>query len=171
LAQALAKDPRLHRRRSALRALAERLAALNWPQVSPDAIERGLVRSERRVRRAQNDMEARATVKNLHRWRRRVRRLRMQLELIRRIRNKGQSLTFTRQHHSAIRALSARSDAIGAIQDLRTLRRVISHEIDVEVGRQLKKTLQALEAPHQDVVRSPLASEGSGKGASRIHSD
>jgi hypothetical protein len=56
LAQALGKGPRFHCRRSSLRALAERLAALKWPEVSPDAIERGLVRSERRVRRAQTDM-------------------------------------------------------------------------------------------------------------------
>lgn len=136
-----------------MRALTERLTALKWPDVSPDAIERGLLQSERRVRRAQTDMEARPTVKNLHRWRRRVRRLRMQLELIRRIRNKGQPLAFTRHHRLAIRTLSESSDAIGAIQDLRTLRRVIGNEIDVEVGRQVKETLKALEAPHHDVLR------------------
>lgn len=80
LARALERDPGFARRRRRLAALAEAVAALDWARLDADALERGLARSERRVRKAgrharrHTDDDA-----GWHRYRRRLRRLRQQV--------------------------------------------------------------------------------------------
>jgi CHAD domain-containing protein len=127
MAAALHKDPRFLKRRRQLRELAATIEALSWREVRRDTIEHALSRSERRVAKAQKRVSQTPSVANLHRWRRRARRLRMQLEVRRKI-QKATSKTFYRPAHedkAAARHMAKLSDALGAKQDLRALRTVL----------------------------------------------
>ena len=127
MAAALHKDPRFLKRRHQLRDLAATIEALPWREVRRDTLEHALARSEKRVSKARKCVGQTASPANLHRWRRRARRLRMQLEVRRKL-QKATGKTFHHPAHqdkAAARTLSKLSDALGAKQDLRALRTVL----------------------------------------------
>lgn len=79
LARALERDPGFARRRRRLAALADAVAALDWTRLDADALERGLARTLRRVRKAGKHARKHAhDDADWHRYRRRLRRLRQQ---------------------------------------------------------------------------------------------
>jgi CHAD domain-containing protein len=136
LAAALIKDPGFQGRRHEVGELARRVEALPWQRLTVEEIEFALAHSERRVAKARKRMRKAATVANLHRWRRRARRLRMQLELLRKAR-KAASLPTPHHagHHKALaKGMSSLSDAIGARQDLRLLREVLRTVADADTA-------------------------------------
>jgi CHAD domain-containing protein len=124
LAAALHKDPRFLGRRHRIRDLCDLVEALPWKTVRRRTIEEALARSERRVARAEKRARKNPTTANLHRWRRRARRLRMQLDAWRRVlKATGKTAHHrSKQDKAAARAMSKLSDALGARQDLRALR-------------------------------------------------
>ncbi|MDQ0008055.1 CHAD domain-containing protein [Luteibacter jiangsuensis] len=124
LATVLAKDPRFLKRRRELRDLAGVIEALPWQEVDRDTVERAIARTERRVAKAQKRASHKPSPVNLHRWRRRARRLRMQLDAWRKaLKATGKSSHHhARQSKAAANAMSKLSDALGAKQDLRALR-------------------------------------------------
>lgn len=80
LASALERDPGFARRRRRLAALAEAVSALDWARQDADALERGLARGRRRVRKARKHVRRHADDDaGWHRYRRRLRRLRQQV--------------------------------------------------------------------------------------------
>jgi len=80
LARALERDPGFARRRRRLAALAEAVTALDWARLDADALERGLARSRRRVRKARGHVRTHADDDaGWHRYRRRLRSLRQQV--------------------------------------------------------------------------------------------
>ncbi len=127
LADVLNDDPRFLARRRQLRELATKVEALPWNRVDERVVEQALACSERRVAKAQKRASAKPSPENTHRWRRRVRRLRMQLEL----RHKASKALGTQGgrdahlHKATHRALSKLSDTLGATQDLRELRKTL----------------------------------------------
>lgn len=83
LARSLARDPDFQRRRDRLKAMAARLEALDWDEVTPGAVAKSVVRSEERLARARR--RATRAPKDDARWhamRRRLRRLRQQDHLL-----------------------------------------------------------------------------------------
>jgi CHAD domain-containing protein len=127
MAAALHKDPRFLKRRHQLRELATAIEALPWRNARRDTIEHILARSERRVAKARKRVAHTASPANLHRWRRRARRLRMQLEVRRKL-HKATGKSFQQPAHqdkADARAMSKLSDALGTKQDLRALRSVL----------------------------------------------
>lgn len=134
LSAALIKDPRFLLRRRQIRDLAAQVATLPWRGLTRHVIEHALANSERRVAKARKRMRKAGSTANLHRWRRRARRLRMQLELLRKAR-KAAGMPAPR-HAGRDKALAASmstlSDAIGAKQDLRALRNVLRTLVDPE---------------------------------------
>lgn len=120
----LHKDPRFLKRRRQLRELAAAIEALPWRKIRRNTVERALARSERRVAKAQKQVSDDPSPINLHRWRRRARRLRMQLELWRKVLKATGKPSYhrARQDKAAARAMSKLSDALGVKQDLRALR-------------------------------------------------
>jgi CHAD domain-containing protein len=124
LAEALHKDPRFLKRRHAMRDLCDLIERLPWRLVKRGIVEAALDAGQRRVASAQKRVRKGATPANLHRWRRRARRMRMQLQYWKRV----LSATHKPAHHrakqdkAATHAMAKLSDALGAKQDLRALR-------------------------------------------------
>jgi CHAD domain-containing protein len=139
LAAALTKDSRFLKRRHQIRDLGDAIEILPWKSVTRRSIEEAIARSERRVARAEKRVRKDGSVANLHRWRRRARRLRMQLEFWRKVLKATRKSARKRGAHdkAAVQAMTRLSDALGAKQDLRALR----------------ATLRTLKAP---VVLEPL---------------
>ncbi|NII53838.1 CHAD domain-containing protein [Luteibacter sp. SG786] len=149
LAAALHDDPGFLKRRRTIRELAATLEGLPWRTFRQRTIEEALERSESRLAKARKRAKKIATPANAHDWRRKARRLRMQLELWRRVQKaRGK----TGHHHAQGRKeraheLSLLSDALGTKQDLRALRATLRslREPDAmapllaQIGDELKK--------------------------------
>lgn len=136
LAAALTRDPGFERRRSQVRMLARQVHALAWQAMTTEETDHALAHAERRVARARKRMRKSASVANLHRWRRRARRLRMQLDLVRKARK---AAGLPAPHHAdrektLAKDMAVLSDAIGARQDLRLLREILRTLADAETA-------------------------------------
>lgn len=124
LAAELHKDPNFLKRRRQLRELAAALEELPWRSIRLRTINEALERSEQRVTKAHKRANKSTTPANQHDWRRKARRLRMQLELWRRV----WKATGKAGHRHApgykekTHDMAKLSDALGAKQDLRALR-------------------------------------------------
>jgi hypothetical protein len=81
LADLLADDPALVRRRARLRQLRDRVASLAWSGLSPLVVESALARTMRRAERLGERAHDSRDGELRHRWRRRLRRLRHQLKI------------------------------------------------------------------------------------------
>jgi CHAD domain-containing protein len=124
LVEALHKDPRFLKRRHAVRELGDLIERLPWRAVKRSVVEDTLDAQQHRVDRAEKRVRKASTPANLHRWRRRARRLRMQLQYWKRVLRATNKTAHHRakQDKAATQAMSKLSDALGAKQDLRALR-------------------------------------------------
>ncbi|SEN13753.1 CHAD domain-containing protein [Luteibacter sp. UNCMF331Sha3.1] len=127
LVEALHKDPRFLKRRRMLRELGVAIAGLPWRRLGRARIEKELARSEKRVHKACKRATKDPTSINLHTWRRRVRRLRMQREAWRGVAKAIGIPPYrhARRDKAETRALSKLSDTLGARQDLKALNAVL----------------------------------------------
>jgi len=121
LAQALARDPAFARRHAALVRIARDLQAQPWESLRARDIRKGVARSERRTAKAEKRAARSRDTEDLHRWRRRVRRLRMQLEAVPALAASLKRRSPGRQ----ARALHTLGDQLGQQQDLRMLRNLV----------------------------------------------
>ncbi len=121
----LDKDPLLGRRRKQLADVTLWLDALPWHAVKSSDIKAGLLHSERRARKAQKRAAHDESPENVHRWRRRVRRLRMQLEALPELGLKVAALVDALHGTGKTKALHKVSDQLGWQQDLRMLRNLV----------------------------------------------
>ncbi|MBM9913905.1 MULTISPECIES: CHAD domain-containing protein [Stenotrophomonas] len=121
LAAELDKDPSFARRRKAVQKVAELLSTQPWPEVKSDAIWAGYKRSERRVVKVRKKAAGSDDVEVLHRWRRAVRRLRMQIEAMQAL---GVDVSSKKAVGKA-KVLHQLSDRLGRRQDLRMLRNLV----------------------------------------------
>lgn len=146
----LRRDPDFVRRRSLLRACRRALHVVEWDQVEVDDLHGALRKSNRRVMKAEHKAMKDPTPEHLHRWRRRLRRMRMQLEIVRAL-----APDAVRDGHDMIdgkpvRVLHKQSDRLGKRQDLEHLDAVLrcmpmNFERELllhEIKRQLQKKLQ-----------------------------
>lgn len=118
-------DPGLQRRRRAIERICEGLAPLAWDAVRRQHLRHGLARSERRVDKAAARAMRHHEPEAIHRWRRRVRRLRMQRDVMRELGalpgEKAGQAGDARQS----RNLHKLSDQLGWQQDLRLLHALV----------------------------------------------
>ncbi len=128
LAEALGADPDFAERRASLDALARAVGSLPWNNLGTEHLRRRIARSERRVAKAERVSAGAPSLAHRHRWRRRLRRLRMQLQAIQAASKVAPALNTLRPYigHASIKALSKRSDELGRQQDLRMLRRSLT---------------------------------------------
>ena len=125
LQHAAAVDPQFARRRRTIERVLQRLEAQPWDRLRRRHVRAALARSERRVKRAASRAASDGDAEAIHRWRRRVRRLRMQLDA-------GQALAAlggdAKGHVASSRkakALHRTSDGLGWLQDLQMLRNLV----------------------------------------------
>lgn len=121
LAMALEHDPGFAQRRRIVATVATRLDAQDWNAVTIADIRTALKRSRRRTAKAQQRATASADAADVHRWRRRVRRLWMQLDALERLGVDGDAAGAAGGQGSAARALHRISDRLGNRQDLQML--------------------------------------------------
>jgi CHAD domain-containing protein len=128
LAKALGTDPEFAKRRKQLDALAKAVRALHWNDLGIDQLRKRIARSERRVAKAERASVAAPSAVHRHRWRRRLRRLRMQRQAIQTVAKSAPALKAlqTGAGHASIKTLSKRSDDLGRQQDLQMLRRSLT---------------------------------------------
>jgi len=118
LADALREDPGLVRRQAQAHRQAERLQQLTWHRLRSSDLREALGRSASRQARAQATALASGAVDDLHDWRRRSRRLRMQLSALRKLHvrpSMGEHGVMNLRHVSRL------VDQLGVLQDLALL--------------------------------------------------
>jgi CHAD domain-containing protein len=126
LAQALAGDPGFARRRRTAKRVERVLQQLDWTPLRAKDLRKALKRSQRRVARAGRRVEEAPTPENMHRWRRRTRRLRMQLGTVRMARPGIAKAVAKPSVREELEALHALSEQLGWQQDLQVLRSLVS---------------------------------------------
>jgi hypothetical protein len=122
LAERLRRDPAFARRRACIGNVSERLAAMPWGTLRRKLLARALARSERRVRKAERAALRNPSVQGMHRWRRRLRRLRMQWQVL----GKLDDALVAGRKSPGVRAMHRRTDALGRQRDLRMLGRQLA---------------------------------------------
>ena len=121
LAAALCEDPGFMRRQAQAHRQAEHLRQLPWQRLKAGDLRHALARSERRQARAQAKAMASSQVDDLHDWRRKSRRLRMQLSALRKL----QVAPRGKAARLPPRFISQLVDQLGALQDLVLLHRAL----------------------------------------------
>ncbi|WP_162435477.1 CHAD domain-containing protein [Pseudoxanthomonas koreensis] len=134
----LAADPGFAKRRKAIGRAARRLDALPWQALKSAGIREGLLRQSRRVERAAQRANRDPTPDNLHAWRRRARRLRMQLDAL-----DGLKIRIIGHDPTASKRLHRLSDRLGRQQDLVVLAGTLRRMRTLEHRRELLELLKA----------------------------
>lgn len=129
LAEALRDDPGFVRRQALAHRQAERSQQLPWHRLRRDDLRQALARSQRRQARAQAAAIASGRVDDLHDWRRRSRRLRMQMTALRKLRVRPPA---DGPPTPGLRQVSRLVDQLGVLQDLALLAQALE---DLETAR------------------------------------
>ncbi len=140
LAHTLTQDPGFAKRRARLARISKALAALPWHRVERRSLEHALVEGELRVAKAERKAKKEMTAQRLHRWRRRVRRLRMQVDAMRRIEVCSKPLR--KMQHERVGQLKKRTDLLGRRQDLEVLAQLLPQVSDTANRDALRRRLQ-----------------------------
>ncbi len=140
VAHELQMDPGFMRRAATVEGAQHYLGQLPWAELSGKQVREGLQRQRQRVERAARRAGKHPDVEHLHRWRRKVRRLRMQVEAMPRIRSGGAKTPGAPKS----KALHKLSDALGREQDLHVLDRLLRRLPDIPERKTLRAELAAL---------------------------
>lgn len=118
-------DPGYRRRRAGIERVCLALQHAPWHSVRRHDLRAGLARSARRVDKAAARAARDADPEAIHRWRRRVRRLRMQRETLHALGALPPTRAGQGDGGGAAKALHKLSDRLGWQQDLRLLRNLV----------------------------------------------
>lgn len=145
--RALARDVDFRRRRRVVERIARQLGDLPWHKLEATDLRRALEHSCHRVAKAEARARAEPLPANLHRWRRRVRKLRMQMEALARIEPDIAQDAAKEPAGKATKALHKLSDRLGTFQDQQMLRNVLQRMRGLphraQTTRQLREELAA----------------------------
>lgn len=123
LSQALQSDAHWRHRRARAQRIIAAIHALAWQEVRPSQVKQTLKRSRQRVKKARKKALALQAPAALHRWRRRARKLRYQLEFVRKaLRMAGMKKGYTQKYGAQAKQLSLLTDQLGWRQDFRIFR-------------------------------------------------
>ena len=117
LERVLALDPGFLRRRALVTRLEARLEFLDWSRLRLEDLEEGVEASQRRVDNAERQAAYDPAPALLHRWRRRVRRLRFQLDAIGRLSPEAVQELSRKHPGRDPKALHRLGDALGDRRD------------------------------------------------------
>lgn len=168
LGQALARDPGFKRRRAVVERAARQLEEIPWDELKPAQVRRELKRSVHRVAKAGKRAKAQPGPALLHRWRRRVRRLRMQLEGLARVAPDLVKQAASTSRGQGAKALHRLGDRLGDRQDEQLLRNVLRRMRDLpgraELTSQLCQDDAAPPAPAASKRRRRATTSNQGRG-------
>jgi CHAD domain-containing protein len=115
-----------HRRHQAAR-ISEAIHALPWQTITPSATKAALKQSKKRMKKTCRKAREQRTSEASHRWRRRARQLRYQLQLLRKARlMTGMDKSCMQQYEARIKRLGLLTDRLGWRQDVQ----VFLHALD-----------------------------------------
>ena len=143
VARELERDPGLARRRATLEGALHYLDQLPWDTLTASQIRDGLARQRRRVERAARRAGKHPDAERLHRWRRKVRRLRMQVDALPKLKPGWSKSTPSTPKSKSLHKLS---DVLGYEQDLHVLAGLLRRLPGLEDRAGLRAQLQELEA-------------------------
>lgn len=146
-AQALVKDPGFERRRATVRTVAETLDGLEWSKLNDKALLKAVKAGHARVDKAEKRGKADPSAENCHRFRRRLRKLRMQLEALKIVAPDLAKVGKALPRSDSVKSLRKATDRLGRRQDVRSLQALVraaagvSHRDDVlaQLRTELKK--------------------------------
>ncbi|MBB6244550.1 CHAD domain-containing protein [Rhodanobacter sp. MP1X3] len=140
----LNKDPAFARRTAAIGDIAIVFDKLRWKRVSQKSLQLSIKKSHRRVNKSEHDAAEQGTPASLHRWRRRVRRLRLQLNTIHALNRLAGSKIQTSDTHKSksAKALARLADQLGWRQDIQVLRAALKTFPDPRILASLRKRLR-----------------------------
>ena len=143
VAHALEDDPQWRRRRTEARGIIARLGKLSWDGTpAPDA-KKTLKRTKRKMKKAHKEALAERTPTALHRWRRRTRKLRYQLEFLRKARRMA---GIKKRYGKRIKQLTATTDQLGWRQDFQIFLDAVSQLPDTADVIALRRELKSKSA-------------------------
>jgi CHAD domain-containing protein len=118
LKNALEQDPAWQRRRDKAKRIATLMDELDWRAIAPSIAKDTIKQSVKRMKKARRTATEQRTDEAFHRWRRRTRQLRYQLEFLRKARHiAGIKKSTPQQYSSRIRQLGLIIDRLGWRQD------------------------------------------------------
>lgn len=127
-ADVLKRDPELRRKRRQIRKARQALQSSAWGDISTPQLLQALQHSAQRLRRAEGDAHDSRSLALRHRWRRRVRRLRMQLQILAEI---AQDRAWPPAARAAARwALNEAADTLPGAAELHALGDVLGQQQD-----------------------------------------
>jgi CHAD domain-containing protein len=146
---ALSRDPDFSKRRARMSRMALAITDLPWTELTKKVVCHSVRRSLKRLEKANAAAQAEGSSARLHRWRKRVRRLRLQLETLDGVEATAgwKSLDDVKHKVKSTRSLRRLADKLGWRQDLQVLRssirrvgnpaltKQLRHGIDHEIGR------------------------------------
>jgi CHAD domain-containing protein len=141
----LRKDPGFARRIAAIIDIAAVIDKLRWKRVGQKSLQLAIKKSHRQGAKSERDAAEQRTPASLHRWRRRVRRLRLQLEAIHALnRLSGVVAIQASEPHKnkSTKALARLADQLGWRQDIQVLRSALKTFPDADMLARLRKRLR-----------------------------
>jgi CHAD domain-containing protein len=118
LEAALEQDPGWQERRSKAERIAAAVKALKWQNVTPSSAKKVLRHSVKRMKKARRTALEQRTDDAFHRWRRRARQVRYELQTLRKARRMtGIKKSYTHHYGTRIKQLGLITDRLGWRQD------------------------------------------------------
>lgn len=171
LRDALKTDPDWRRKRGKVERLTTRLQRLPWQDIDPLRVKDVIGHSARRVKKARKKAMSERTPDEFHRWRRRARKLRYELELAGKARNAaGMKHARSKRYAERAKKLVLVTDRLGWRQDfqvfLQTLDVLAETSVDAAaLSHVLKRksselsSQTALSTPKEKAIRAYVAQD------------
>jgi CHAD domain-containing protein len=171
LGDALKADPDWRRKRSKVQRLTTKLQSLSWQDITPSQMKDVIGHSANRVRKARKEALGERTPDAFHRWRRRARKLRYELELASKARRAaGMKSARSKRYAERAKKLLLVTDRLGWRQDfqvfLQTLDALADTCVDAAALSQALKRKSSdlssqigLSAPKGKAIRAYVAQD------------
>jgi hypothetical protein len=144
LDEALRDDPDWQHRRVQANRIIDTLEVLPWQDIRPAAVKKSLKKTARKMDKAQAQALAERTPEASHRWRRRTRKFRYQLELVRKARRMaGMKKRRTKHYGDWAKRLSNTTDQLGWRQDVQIFLQTIEQLPDSSNVHALRQELES----------------------------
>lgn len=173
LRDALKADPDWRRKRNKVERLTTRLQRLPWQDISPSRVKDVIDHSARRVKNARKKAMDERTPESFHRWRRRARKLRYELELASKARRAaGMKNERSKRYAERAKKLVLVTDRLGWRQDFQVFLQMLDVLADTSVdaaalSHALKRkssdlsSQTALSTPKGEAIRAYVAQDSS----------